>query len=65
MSPGPVRSRMKPCASLVKDHNMGIWNVTAALYGTQEQVDVNWKIVTAGLRQIREGEIPDGGRCGG
>ena len=25
---------------------MGIWNVTAALYGTQEQVDVNWKIVT-------------------
>lgn len=31
---------------LVKDHNMGIWNVTAALYGTKEQVDVNWNIVT-------------------
>lgn len=24
---------------------MGIWNIYAALYGTQEQVDVNWKIV--------------------
>jgi 4-cresol dehydrogenase (hydroxylating) len=31
---------------LVKDHHMGIWNVSAALYGTKEQVDVNWKIVT-------------------
>jgi 4-cresol dehydrogenase (hydroxylating) len=29
-----------------KDHDLGIWNVYAALYGTQEQVDVNWKIVT-------------------
>ncbi|MCS6302924.1 MAG: FAD-binding oxidoreductase [Nitrospira sp.] len=31
---------------LVSDHKMGIWNVYAALYGTKEQVDVNWKIVT-------------------
>jgi 4-cresol dehydrogenase (hydroxylating) len=31
---------------IAKDHNLGIWNVYAALYGTQEQVDVNWKIVT-------------------
>lgn len=31
---------------LVRDHNMGIWNVYAALYGTNEQVEVNWKIVT-------------------
>src|SRR4051794_7422508 len=31
---------------IAKDHDLGIWNVYAALYGTQEQVDVNWKIVT-------------------
>jgi 4-cresol dehydrogenase (hydroxylating) len=31
---------------LIRDHKMGLWNVYAALYGTQEQVDVNWKIVT-------------------
>jgi 4-cresol dehydrogenase (hydroxylating) len=30
---------------ITKDHNLGIWNVYAALYGTQEQVDVNWNIV--------------------
>ncbi len=31
---------------IVRDHKMGVWNVYAALYGTAEQVDVNWKIVT-------------------
>ena len=31
---------------LIRDHKMGLWNVYAALYGTAEQVDVNWKIVT-------------------
>jgi len=30
---------------IMKDHKLGIWNVYAALYGTQEQIDVNWKIV--------------------
>lgn len=29
------------------DTGVGAWNVYAALYGTQEQVDVNWNIVTA------------------
>ena len=28
------------------DTGMGAWNLYAALYGTQEQVDVDWKIVT-------------------
>jgi len=31
---------------IMKDHGLGAWNVYAALYGTQEQVDVHWKIVT-------------------
>ncbi len=44
---GPGSISDEAVRRLVKDHNMGIWNVTAALYGTQEQVDVNWKIVTA------------------
>ncbi len=32
---------------IVADHKLGIWNVYGALYGTEEQVAVNWKIVTA------------------
>lgn len=32
---------------LIRDQHMGLWNVYAALYGTQEQVDVNWRIITA------------------
>jgi 4-cresol dehydrogenase (hydroxylating) len=43
---GPGSISDEAVRQLVKDHNMGIWNVTAALYGTKEQVDVNWKIVT-------------------
>ncbi|MGD9728533.1 MAG: FAD-linked oxidase C-terminal domain-containing protein, partial [Nitrospiraceae bacterium] len=43
---GPGSISVEAVRQLVKDHNMGIWNVTAALYGTKEQVDVNWKIVT-------------------
>jgi 4-cresol dehydrogenase (hydroxylating) len=43
---GPGSIPDEAVRQLVRDHNMGIWNVTAALYGTQEQVDVNWKIVT-------------------
>ncbi|MGQ9425561.1 FAD-binding oxidoreductase [Gilvimarinus sp. F26214L] len=31
---------------LAEDHGLGIWNVYGALYGTREQVDVNWKIIS-------------------
>ena len=31
---------------LIAKHNVGAWNVYAALYGTPEQIAVNWKIVT-------------------
>lgn len=40
-----------------KDKNLGAWNVYAALYGTQEQVDVNWKIVTDVIRKSGKGTI--------
>jgi len=30
-----------------KDINMGAWNVYAGLYGTEEQIALNWKYVTA------------------
>jgi 4-cresol dehydrogenase (hydroxylating) len=43
---GPGSISDEAVRRLVKDHHMGIWNVTAALYGTKEQVEVNWKIVT-------------------
>lgn len=40
-----------------KDKNLGAWNVYAALYGTQEQVDVNWKIVSDAVRNSGKGTI--------
>ena len=40
-----------------KDKDLGAWNVYAALYGTQEQVDVNWKIITDVLKKAGKGRI--------
>jgi 4-cresol dehydrogenase (hydroxylating) len=42
---------------LVKDHNLGIWNVYAALYGTEEQIALNWKIVTQAFGRSGRGQI--------
>ena len=42
---------------IMKDHKLGIWNVYAALYGTQEQIDVNWKIVTQAFGQSGKAKI--------
>ncbi len=39
------------------DTGMGAWNLYAALYGTQEQVDVDWKIVTDAFRRLGKGRI--------
>lgn len=39
------------------EHNIGAWTVYAALYGTQEQVDTNWKIVSDLIKQSGKGEI--------
>ena len=40
-----------------KDKNLGAWNVYGALYGTQEQVDVNWKIVQDAVKKLGKGTI--------
>jgi 4-cresol dehydrogenase (hydroxylating) len=40
-----------------KDKNLGAWNVYAALYGTQEQVDVNWKIVQEAVKKMGKGTL--------
>jgi 4-cresol dehydrogenase (hydroxylating) flavoprotein subunit len=47
--PGPITD--EAVRQLVQDHGMGMWNISAALYGTQEQVDVNWNIVTKAFGQ--------------
>lgn len=40
-----------------KDKHLGAWNVYCALYGTKEQVEVNWNIVTGALKQLGKGRI--------
>ncbi len=40
-----------------KDKNLGAWNVYAALYGTEEQVAVNWKIVQDAVKKLGKGRI--------
>lgn len=39
------------------ERNIGAWTAYAALYGTKEQVDVNWKIVTDAVKASGIGEI--------
>ncbi|AGA91309.1 FAD/FMN-dependent dehydrogenase [Thioflavicoccus mobilis 8321] len=40
-----------------RDKGLGAWNVYAALYGTPEQVEVNWKIVTDVIAKSGKGTI--------
>jgi 4-cresol dehydrogenase (hydroxylating) len=42
---------------IAKKHNLGAWNVYAALYGTPEQVEVNWQIVNAVMKKSGKAEI--------
>lgn len=42
---GPIPDEV--ARKIAKDLNLGAWNVYAALYGTPEQVEVNWQIVNA------------------
>jgi 4-cresol dehydrogenase (hydroxylating) flavoprotein subunit len=37
--------------------NIGAWNVYAALYGTQEQIDVNWAIVKGAVARSGRGRL--------
>lgn len=39
------------------EHQIGAWTAYGALYGTQEQVDVNWKIVTDTIKAAGKGTI--------
>jgi 4-cresol dehydrogenase (hydroxylating) len=39
------------------EHQIGAWTAYGALYGTQEQVDVNWKIVTDTVKSAGKGTI--------
>lgn len=40
-----------------KDTGMGAWNLYAALYGTQEQVDASWKVVSRAFEKLGKGRI--------
>src|SRR5690625_3332316 len=50
-TPDPILKRIQD------DTGMGAWNLYAALYGTQEQIDVNWKIVTETFKRLGKGRI--------
>lgn len=40
-----------------KDKHLGAWNVYAALYGTKEQVEVNFNIVKGALKALGKGRL--------
>lgn len=48
-----------------KDKDLGAWNVYACLYGTAEQVEVNWNIVTGALEKLGKGRIVTEEEAGG
>ncbi len=54
---GPGAISDEAVKKLTKDHNLGIWNVYAALYGTPEQIEVNWKIVTQAFGKSGKAKI--------
>jgi 4-cresol dehydrogenase (hydroxylating) len=37
---------------IIRKQGFGIWNVFAALYGTPEQVEVNWKMIEATFKSL-------------
>ncbi|MEZ5548498.1 MAG: FAD-binding oxidoreductase [Pseudomonadales bacterium] len=43
-------------AQIRREHNLGAWSVYAGLYGTAEQVELNWKMVSQAFKSIG-GEI--------
>jgi 4-cresol dehydrogenase (hydroxylating) len=62
---GPGAISDQAVQKLMKDHDLGAWNVYAALYGTQEQVDVNWKIVTQAFAKSGKAKIITEQEAGG
>lgn len=54
---GPGAISDEAVRRITKDHKLGIWNVYAALYGTDEQIDINWKIVTQAFGKSGKAKI--------
>jgi len=44
-------------AEIQKNEGVGAWNVYAALYGTPEQVEVNWNIITDAVKKSGKGRF--------
>jgi 4-cresol dehydrogenase (hydroxylating) flavoprotein subunit len=42
---------------IIRENKIGAWNVYAALYGTPEQIEVNWKIITNAVKASGKGVI--------
>lgn len=40
-----------------QEEGFGAWNIYAALYGTPEQIEVNWKIVEGAVKALGKGEL--------
>ena len=55
MEPGATSEAI--LKQIQKDKHLGAWNVYAALYGTPEQVEVNFNIVKGALKQLGKGRI--------
>lgn len=54
---GPGAITDEAVQRIMKDHKLGAWNVYAALYGTLEQIEVNWKIVTESFGKSGKAKI--------
>ena len=42
---------------IMRDNKLGAWNVYAALYGTEEQIAVNWNIINHAVKASGKGQI--------
>jgi 4-cresol dehydrogenase (hydroxylating) len=42
---------------MARERNIGIWNLYAGLYGSPEQIEVNWKIIQGAVKASGKGEI--------
>jgi hypothetical protein len=57
-APTTLRRRARSSSERIRDeHQIGAWTAYGALYGTREQVDVNWKIVNNTVKVAGKGTI--------
>lgn len=54
---GPGAMPAEDIERMKEAEGIGAWNVYAALYGTPEQIEVNWKIVTDAIKALGKGEL--------